>query len=146
MGQGQHVVDRRRQPAAHGGTRPHRQHQRLAGARAGAPGHVVADVGNLRRFRPAVAHQGQDGVDHALADRDVADHPLRGDQVGPAHHRLGLGLLGAGGGNQDLPLGVAIRIVDVDLHEEPVELGLGQRVGALLLQRVLGGQHVERRR
>ena len=40
---------------------------------------------------------------------------------------------------------VAVGIGHVDLHQEAVELRLGQRIGALLLDRVLRGQHVERR-
>ena len=35
-------------------------------------------------------------------------------------------------------------VADVDLEEEPVELGLGQRVGPLVFDRVLGGDHQER--
>ena len=38
------------------------------------------------------------------------------------------------------------RIARVDPQQEPVELGLGQREGALQLDRVLGGQHQERLR
>ena len=53
---------------------------------------------------------------------------------------------GAGGGHHDLPFGVQVRVLDVHLHEETVELGLGQRVRALQLQGILGRQHVERRR
>ena len=52
-------------------------------------------------------------------------------------------LLDAGGLDQDAPLGVAVGIADVDLQQEAVELRLGQRIGALLLDRVLGRQHVE---
>ena len=36
------------------------------------------------------------------------------------------------------------RVADPELEHEAVELGLGQRIGALLLDRVLGGQHEER--
>ena len=43
------------------------------------------------------------------------------------------------------PLGVAIGIVDVDFHQEAVELRFGQRVSAFLLERVLGGHHEKRR-
>ena len=39
-----HVVDRRREPALKQRTRTHRQHQRLAGARAGTPGDQLADI------------------------------------------------------------------------------------------------------
>ena len=55
-----------------------------------------------------------------------------------------MALFGAGRVEQDAPLGVAIGIVDVDLHQEAVELRFGQRIGAFLLDRVLRRQHVER--
>ena len=41
-------------------------------------------------------------------------------------------------------LGGAIGVADDQLHQEAVELGLGERVGSLVLDRVLGGQHPER--
>ena len=40
----------------------------------------------------------------------------------------------------------AIGIGDVDLHEKAIELRLGQRIGALLLQRILRREHMERAR
>ena len=40
----------------------------------------------------------------------------------------------------------AVGVAHVDLQQEPVELRLGQRIGALLLDRVLRRQHVERPR
>ena len=46
---------------------------------------------------------------------------------------------------EHLDLVVARRIADRDPHEEPVELGLGQRVRPLLFDRVLGREHEERR-
>ena len=54
-------------------------------------------------------------------------------------------LVDAGGGDQHLPLGFVVGIVDIDLQQEAVELRFGQRIGAFLLQRVLRRQHVERR-
>ena len=39
---------------------------------------------------------------------------------------------------------VAVREVDVQLEQEAIELRLGQRIGALHLERVLRGQHEER--
>ena len=41
-------------------------------------------------------------------------------------------------------LGGAVGIADEQLHQEAVELGLGQRIGPLVLDRVLGGQDEER--
>ncbi len=55
-----------------------------------------------------------------------------------------LGLLGPGGGDQDIAFGRARGVFDVNLHQEPVQLRLGQGVGAFLLDRVLGRQHVKR--
>ncbi|MGY4368326.1 hypothetical protein ACVW1A_004391 [Bradyrhizobium sp. LB1.3] len=51
-----------------------------------------------------------------------------------------------GGLEQDTALGVAIGIVDVDLHQETVELRFRQRIGSFLLQRVLRGEYMERLR
>jgi hypothetical protein len=48
--------------------------------------------------------------------------------------------------SEHLDLGVARRQVERQLHEEPVELRLGQRVGALVLDRVHGRRHQERGR
>ena len=49
----------------------------------------------------------------------------------------------AGGGQEHGALGIEVRVADVDLEEEAVELGFRERVGALLLDGVLGGEHVE---
>ena len=38
----------------------------------------------------------------------------------------------------------AVRIADDDLHHEAVHLRFGQRIGALLLQRILRGEHQKR--
>jgi hypothetical protein len=45
---------------------------------------------------------------------------------------------------EDLELPLAFRIAHRQAHHEPVELGLGQRVGAFVLDRVLGRDHHER--
>ena len=45
---------------------------------------------------------------------------------------------------EDLPLLGARGIRDVELEHEAVELRLGQRVGAFLIERILRGQHQER--
>ena len=59
------------------------------------------------------------------------------------HHMLRLGLRARPSSREDPPLGGAVGIADVDLHQEAVELRLGQRIGAFLLQRILRRQHVE---
>jgi hypothetical protein len=59
-------------------------------------------------------------------------------------HVLRLGVFDAGGFEQDAPLGLELGIEDIDLHQEAIELGFRQRIGAFLLERVLGCQHMER--
>ena len=54
-----------------------------------------------------------------------------------------MGRLGHAGQLEHLKLGIAIRVADHELHQEPVELGLGQGICSLVLDRVLGGQHPE---
>ena len=46
---------------------------------------------------------------------------------------------------EDRDLGGAVRVAHLDAHEEAVELGLGQGIGALELDRVLRRDHHERR-
>src|SRR5262249_39675882 len=47
---------------------------------------------------------------------------------------------------EDPPLVLLVRIAELELEQEAVELGLGQRVRALVLDRVLRGEDEERRR
>ena len=61
------------------------------------------------------------------------------------HAGLDLAQLAGGHAAGDLPLLGAAGIVDLDVQQEAVELRFGQRVGAFLLERVLRGQHEERR-
>jgi hypothetical protein len=77
-------------------------------------------------------------------DRHVAGEPLHGEDIGPGGGLADRRLVGAGGARHDLDQ-VGLRGErHVDLEEEPIELRLGQRVGALHLERVLGGEHEER--
>ena len=65
------------------------------------------------------------------------------EQLVGGHGRLRLALFRAGGVEHDFALGLVVGIVDVDLHQEAVELRFRKGIGALLLDRVLGGEHVE---
>jgi hypothetical protein len=70
-----------------------------------------------------------------------AGHPL---ERGPVENRRWL-LLGPGGGAaQDLDQVVGGWERNEGLEHEPVELSLGERIGALLFDRVLGGHDQER--
>ena len=144
LGQLEHVVDRRREAAVEQRAGAHRQHQRLAGARARAPGDQLADVAGLRaRDAPsAPASRIASTTDSPTGRRRTSRcAAIRSSAVIAA---LASRLFGAGGVEQDFALGVAVGIVDVDLHQEAVELRFGQRIGAFLLERVLRRQHVER--
>ena len=58
-------------------------------------------------------------------------------------HRVACTLAGQA---EDLGFGAGVGISDPDVHQEPVELRLGQRERALLLDRILCRHHQEQRR
>ncbi len=120
--------------------------ERLRATRADAVAHIIA---HHRRCRRAVGVGGHHHLRHETGDvgRDghrqaQRPHPHDGR---PVHHRRGLGRLAAG-----RPVDDGDQLIDageghVDLEHEAVELRLGQRIRALHLERVLGGQHEKRR-
>ncbi len=84
---------------------------------------------------------------HVIEERFLHAHLLRcrlevGHLLGREH---GLDLLqGRGAGAlQDLLLVVPIRVADPDLEQEAIQLGLGERMGPLILQGILRGQDHE---
>ncbi len=143
LGEREDVVDRRRIAAVEQRAGAHREHQRLAGARARAPGDQLAGLAGVRAGTGR-AHEREDRFDDGRADRQPAHQALRGQEIVGAHRGLRLRLLGAGGVEQDAALRLDVGIVDVDLHQEAVELGFRKRIGAFLLERILGREHVER--
>ena len=68
--------------------------------------------------------------------------------AGGVEHRRQLDLVGAPlqPPAQHLGLALAVGIADADPQQEAVELGLGERIGALVLDRVLRREHDERPR
>jgi len=83
----------------------------------------------------------------ALLDGDRLDrrlHPQQPGRVGDGLEVLGL-LPPVEPPPEHVPLLVVGRVAEGDPHQEPVQLRLGQRVGAFVLDRVGRGQHVERR-
>jgi len=121
------------------------QHQCLAGARARSPGDQLADLAGFGAGTGRT-HKREDRLDHRFSDRQPAHQALRGQQLIGGHGQFRLVLLRAGRVEHDFAFGVMIGIVHVDLHQEAVELGFRQRIGALLLDRVLGREHVKRAR
>ena len=79
-----------------------------------------------------------------VGDRHLADDLLQLQDVGPGEHLGDVRLEGRGRQPDDVELLVLVGVVDQDVEHEPVELGLGERVGPFLLDRVLRRQDEER--
>ena len=140
-----HVLARDVGPPLARGARPAGHDQRLAGARAGAPAHPLLHV--LRAG--LVVRAGGARQAHRVLD-DVRRRGDRPHRLAPGQDLLAvqkrLQPLGGSEGVllDDAALVGQAGVVDLQLEEEAVELRLGQRVGALLLDGVLRGQHDER--
>jgi hypothetical protein len=118
--------------------------QAEAGARAGTDLDHVGQVAEEVVLRLAGGHdKAHDVVGDELVDRDLGGGALQLDQPFGVEDLRRLGGLDAHP-LQDLELVVGARVGDVDLHQEPVALGLGQRVDAFGLDGVLGGDDDER--
>ena len=134
----QHVV-----AAADQGERAGGGDEAERGAGAGAVGHPGGDVLHAVLPRRAGGHdEPDDVVDQRVVHEDLRGGLLQPAEVVGAEDGLGHGRLGAHPVD-DLPLLLGARVVDEHLHQEPVALGLGQRVDALGLDRVLGGEDEE---
>ena len=80
--------------------------------------------------------------DHARVDVDAVGTTLQGQQVGRREQGFQVNRR-AGYPLHDDQLFVVRRVVHEHLEHEPVELGFGQEIGTVGLDRVLGGQHQE---
>ena len=131
------VVGRDEVASCEGGPAARELQQRQASARARADREA--------RARP----RGGDDVDHVTADRWLDVHELdRGlhREQGRAVDHLGqhdVVLLPLDPAGEHLPLGLRIRIAEAGAEQEAIELRLRERVGALVLDRVLGREHQE---
>ncbi len=99
----------------------------------------------VRRGVARREHQADRVVDGCLVDHDSPRSELKLDDVGRIEQAGRLRWLVRHAGD-DRPLLGRGRVVDRDPHEEPVALGLGERVDALGLDGVLGGHDQERLR
>ena len=95
-------------------------------------------------MRPGAAHQIDCVPDHVLGGRHPEDQILEQADLLGREHLLHLRLVPRGRRAHDLHLFLGARVSDVHHEHEPVELGLRQRIGPLLLDRVLRGEHQER--
>ena len=135
----QHVVT-----AAHQGQPTRGGDHAQRGTRARPVRDPAGDVGHAVLARlPGGQHQPDHVVDQRVVHEDVAGRPLQPQHVRRAEHLVGRRRVDTHPVD-DLPLLLAGRVVDHDLHQEPVALRLRERVDTLGLDRVLGGQHQER--
>src|SRR3954451_6513959 len=101
-----------------------------------------------RGQRTRLAYDGDDELLHFRRDADVLDVGTRVEQSLRLRDRRDvvdrrwLQAVAREAEQSDL-LGLC-RVSELRLEEEPVELGLGQRVRALVLDRILCGEHQER--
>ena len=118
--------------------------QVLSSSRAGTPGDVGFDeLGSIRFIRPRSPGQ-VTGVDKdMIGDRYLANQVLQFQDLLTSQRRFEFRLGLSGGLLEDREFFVGRRIIDDNMEHEPVQLGLRQRVGSFLLDRVLRGEHEE---
>ena len=149
QGHGADVVDAGVEAAVqHGpGFRP--QHQILARPRPGAPTDIVANelaVAVASLCGPRQPHELHRVAHHVVGHRHAAHDLLQRQNLLARKRRRDRGRDVGRRAPHDVELLLFLGIIDVRVEHEAVELGLGQRVGALVLDRVLRGQHEERLR
>ena len=114
--------------------------------RAGAVRHVGLEIGGAPVGELAGRLDQRDRVaDESRVDVDLGDGLLEAEQAGPVED-LARRRRGDQRAGDDLRLVGRVRVVEQDLEHEPVDLGLGEGIRALGLDRVLGGQDKERGR
>ena len=122
------------------------RHERLGAARRAAVADVFADEARGARLVRVRGRQDAHRVRrHVRGDRHGPREPLHLDDLGRRADLAGRHALGAGRAVHDRDEVLLGRERDHDLEEEPVELRLGEGIGALHLERVLGREHEERR-
>ena len=115
-------------------------------ARGPAP-HSISSLTNAGAsgvVRPREAHEIEHEIHHVIGHGHFADDLLQLEDLRSVDHRLDLGVERAGGARDDLPLLLAIRVIDFHEKDEAIALRLGQRIGAFLLDRILRREHEER--
>ena len=141
-----HIIRCDQQPAVNHRIRFRGNHQKLGGARPGPAMDPFFDkLGRARVGRASGSHQPRSKFHNVIGDRHPADHFLQLENLRTRQNLLQLHLPLAG---RHLGNGLLIlfgRIIDIDAEHEPVELRLGQGIGAFLFERILRGQHEEGR-
>ncbi len=111
-------------------------------ARAGAViNQLLDESGCFLVRRPGRANESCDVVDRVLRDGHRHHEFLKVDDRLAREHFLQVWRLASSGGREDLLFFVERGVSDPHVEHEPVKLGFGQRIGSLLLDGVLGGDH-----
>ena len=115
--------------------RARRLHERERRARRGAEVHA--------RVLARVLGQAHHVLEDLVLDVHAVHQLLHGEDLARLEHapRRGRRVHVA---QQDVQLVLGVRVADQQPHQEAIDLRLGQRVGARLLDRVLRGEHDER--
>ena len=139
-----HVVDRKMIAAAHQRQHAPAFHQRLRAARRTAVADVLARQFVRFLLLRLRGHHQLDGVLlHMRRHQHLAAHRAHFHDGVAVEHRTHLRLLPLNGALHDAVQFRARGIGHQDLHQEAVELGFGQRIGAFHLDGILGGHHQE---
>ena len=142
-----HVFDGHGKPPVHGGQGLAALDQELPGARAGAPvDQVLHELRRRNVLWPRRSNQAGHVLHYVLAHRHLAYQVLQVHDGLARKDLADLDLLAAGGLRQDPLFLRRGGVVDLDVEHEAVQLGLGQRVGAFLLDGVLRGDGEKRLR
>ena len=141
----QHVFGRRSQPTIQQRACTNGQHQGLRSAGSRAPGNgFLNPVNRGWVLWTKSAYKIQNHFQHTVSDWHPPQQSLGSNKFICGEYLVCFLLFYAGGRQQDVPFRRTVRVVHVDLHQEPVQLCLGQRIRAFLLNRVLCCQHVKR--
>ena len=107
--------------------------------------HPTIQVNAVGARIPSREDDVHDVVLHLVIHVDAAHHTARRDNIVSGDHRLhSERRFRDRHGVQDHAFLAAVRIINNHLQHEAVDLGLGQRISALLFERVLSGENEKR--
>ena len=137
-------ADRGRGAARQNGVALGTQHQVLHRTGAGTPGDVLlGEPGSNLVLGPRRPGQVDGVAADMVGNRQPTDDLLQVEDLFTVEHGVDLHLDIGGRRLGDLEFVLGCRITDADIEHESVKLRLGQRVGALLLDRILGRDYHE---
>ena len=102
------------------------------------------ELRHARLLRTGGSNQIRGISENVIGNDDLANDFLEPKNLRTIQNRRHLHFLVGGRRLHDLNLFSSTRIIDVDAEHEPVELGLGERIGSFLFERILRGEDEER--